>query len=82
MNVNEMAKKRAERMLFLDKLNNPTFFLETIKLEIYGTLGQFMQISPDDIKLNMTLMPSREYKLEFSVTTKTIKNVGISSNIK
>lgn len=77
MNNRDYTEKRAERVLFVDKLISPINFKQTIKLEIYSALKDFMNISPDNIKMTIAVSEKGDYKIDFSVITNQIKPVGV-----
>jgi len=72
--------KRAQNVLFCDKLTNPANFQMAIKLEVFAALSQFMNITEDDIKLVITVLKNGKYNLNFSVETNNIKPIGIVAN--
>lgn len=82
MKIGEKTFSRAQKVLFLDKLSSPIVFKQTLKLELYGKIREFMEIEPDDINLNIDVLQNGEYKLTFNVIAKKLKNVGVCSNIK
>ena len=82
MKIGDKTLERTKRVLFLDKLTNPVVYKQTIKLELFGKLKDFMEIEPDDIYLNLVLLSDGKYKLCVEVVSKRLKNVGACSNIK
>ena len=72
-----LAIKRAQNVIFCDKLMGPANFQKAIKLEIFSALSQFMNISEEDIKLVITLQKNGIYDFSFSVKTASINPVGM-----
>ena len=77
MKYREMSKERTKRLLFLDKLERPSSFIQTLKLEIYSSLCQFAELKPEDIKLFVTCQENGHYKIEIEAITKNIKPIGV-----
>ena len=77
MNNRDYTEKRAEKVLFVDKLISPTMFKQTLKLEIYSALKDFMKLSPEDIKMTIAVSDKGDYKIDFSVFTNQIKPIGV-----
>lgn len=75
-NLKELTSNRIKRVLYSDKLTSPTMFKQTLKLETYAILKNFMDIKIDDIKISVALNDNGKYRINIGVETNMIKPVG------
>ncbi|MBQ8468581.1 MAG: hypothetical protein IJ542_02365 [Clostridia bacterium] len=77
MKYKDITKNRTKKVLFIDKLENPANFMQTLKLEVYSSFREFMDLKAEDIVMNVSIDECGEYKIEIVVKTKNIKPVGV-----
>ena len=68
--------QRTKKVLYSDKLVSPTMFKQTLKLEFYNLLRQFMEVSLEDISLSILVEPTGKYKVTVCAQTNKIKPIG------
>lgn len=76
-NIKDQVKSRAKQVLFADKLVSPNMFKETLKLECYNMLSQFMEVDPNNLKISIVVEPTGEFKINILATTNKIKPIGV-----
>ena len=67
---------RTKKVIFSDKLISPNMFRQTIKVEIFSVLSQFMELDINDLGLSIMVDPTGKYKLNIVAQTQKIKPVG------
>lgn len=80
MNISQQTKARAKRVIFADKMASPSQVKQALRLEIARVLADFMDISPEQIKISVAVQNSGNYHIEISATTAVIHSVGILPN--
>lgn len=72
--LKDVLAKRTQQVLLIDRLSSPASIKQALKLEIYGALKEFLEITQEDIKLMITVSQQGKYKLDFSIETNRIKS--------
>lgn len=75
--IKEQVKSRAKQVLFADKLVSPNMFKETLKLESYNMLSQFMDITPQNLKISIVVEPTGQFKITMVAVANKIKPIGV-----
>lgn len=74
----DITESRIKNMLIMDKMESPASFKQTLKLELYGLLSQFLQLKPEDVKLAIEVLPTGRYKLSLVCLAEDInRKIGI-----
>lgn len=74
--LKDTIANRAKKILYADKLISPNMFRETLKLEIFSVLSQFMELDIGDVGLSIMVDPTGKYKINILAQTNQIKPVG------
>ena len=74
--LKDLLIERTRKVLYADKLIKPNMFKQTLKLEIFSVLNQFMELSQDDVSLSVMVDPTGKYKINITAQTLQIKPVG------
>lgn len=72
----EMTKNHAKKVIFLDKVVSPAMISQTLKLEVFSLLSQFMELSMDDIKTVLTIQTDGSCKINITAKTNQLKQMG------
>ncbi len=68
-----LTTQRVKKMLLKDKLASPAQFKQTLKLELFGLLSQFLELDAADIKLSITVEPDGKYKVAMLAMAENVK---------
>ncbi len=74
--LKDVVQSRTEKVLYADKLISPQMFKQTLKLEIFAVLEQFMELNFSDVGLSVMVDPTGKYKINIIAQTEKIKPVG------
>ena len=74
--LKDVVAERTKKVLYSDKLISPNMFRQTIKLEVYSVLSQFMNLDINDVILSIMVDPTGKYKINILAQTNQIKPVG------
>lgn len=74
--LKDAVANRTKKVLYADKLISPNMFRQTIKLEVYSVLSQFMTLDINDVNLSIMVDPTGKYKISILAQTNQIKPVG------
>ncbi len=77
LKMKDQVKSRAKEVLFADKLVSPNMFKETLRLECFNMLSQFMEIEPNNLKMAILVSETGEFKIKIEATTNRIRPVGM-----
>lgn len=74
--LKDLTKKRAKKILYSDKLISPQMFRQTLKLEVFSVLKEFMDLQLSDVGLSVMVEPTGKFKINIVAQTDKIKPVG------
>ena len=74
--LKDIVAERTKKVIYADKLISPNMFKQTLKVEVFAVLSQFMQLELNDVSLSIMVDPTGKYKLSISAQTTQIKPVG------
>lgn len=73
----DQTHNRIKKVLITDKLINPVKFKQTLKLEMYNTLSQFMDLDINNMKVNITVNGEGKYIIGIAAISEQIKPIGV-----
>lgn len=74
--LKDIIQSRTEKVLYADKLISPQMFKQTLKVEVFAVLEQFMELNFSDLGLSVMVDPTGKYKINIVAQTEKIKPVG------
>lgn len=74
--LKDVIQLRTEKVLYADKLISPQMFKQTLKVEVFAVLEQFMELNFSDVGLSVMVDPTGKYKINIVAQTEKIKPVG------
>lgn len=74
--IKDIVQTRTQKVLYADKLISPQMFKQTIKIEVFAVLKQFMELNYEDIGLSVMVDPTGKYKISIVAQTQKIKPIG------
>lgn len=75
-NYKEVTTERIKKVLYADKLASPSMFKQTLRVEIFSMLKDFIETKLEDINVSVLLNKDGKYKINISVETDYIKPIG------
>ena len=74
--LNEQTKNRIKKILFADKLACPSALRQTLKIEIYGVLKNFLEVQYNNLNVNLNLLQSGDYQINITASASKIKSIS------
>ncbi len=74
--LKDLTKDRTKKVLYADKLISPNMFRQTLKLEVFSVLSQFMELNLEEVNLSIMVDPTGKYKINIVAQSNKIKPVG------
>ena len=73
---NEITKNHAKKVIFMDKVVSPALISQTLKIEIFSVLSQFMELKMENLKTTLTMMTDGSCSVTITAKTNQLKQIG------
>ncbi len=69
--------EKLKKILINDKHLHPSFFADLIRSEMFKSLSNYMELSPDDVLVNISIDEKGEYVLRLKAKCQRLRIMGI-----